>query len=112
MRLFRVLNAVEQKIYELGWRAGYAARMADEQRQTRRVHSFEGERALTVDDDAYTALLLRELTQSKEDVRAAFSTIISLAVQYGARASETYARTGLAIIERNLAVLHEELNQG
>lgn len=111
MRLFRVLNVVEQKLYEFGWRAGYAARIADEQRQTRRVHSFEGESALALDDAAYNAPLLHELIKSKEDVRAVLSTLIGLAVEHGAATTELYAKAALAAVERNLAVLREELEQ-
>ncbi len=108
MSLFRVLNVVEQGVYELGWRAGYAARVADEKRQTRRTYSFEVEPPIP-EEEAVTACL-RSLVQSKEQIRAAFSTIISLAVEYHARASERYARAGLAEVETNLAVLHKELN--
>jgi hypothetical protein len=89
--LFEILNKAEKLMFELGWRAGYNARMLDEKRTTRRIYPFECVPTLSSTEH----VILETLLPERNRLRLALDTVVSLAVQYNAKASESYARQEL-----------------
>jgi hypothetical protein len=93
MTFFNVLSKAEQLLFELGWRAGYNARRLDEKRSFRRIYPFETTVELSYNQQ------LDGLLSAQVELTQALRTVLSLAVQYDAAASERYAREELAKLE-------------
>jgi len=93
--LLEVLNKAETLVFELGWRAGYKARMLDEKRTTRRIYPFESIPMVPSAEH----VILETLLPERRRLRRALDTVLILAIQYNAKASEKYARQALEALQ-------------